>query len=468
MLMDKRYYIQMRLPFMSPSTERPRRGLLTAEILLAIAIVMIAAIACSLIANNDDQKRSVDDKGVCSGDIHWQLFSDGDLVISGSGDMDDYTDADGQPWYDHRGEIVKVTVSEGITSIGDRAFEFFGHMVSITLPSTLTSIGEDAISYCTELQTVTIPDKVTSIGEYAFRYTGITSISIPDGVTAIERGTFLYCYDLSAADIPDSVTSIGAEAFLGCIDLEDVYITGSLTAVSADAFTDTHLKESDGSTPAIIDTEHLKGAYFKDCVKTAVGLSIDGRVCSIASDTQSASITAGDVTYIKKKASVDSEAYLRFSLKDDMSATFGKDAIMSIGDSGATASVEPVDKSSLDETTKKLVGDCPVFRLSYSGMDPGDGKVRVSVPCTIPEGRTADGLKAFIVENGEVTGSCACTFADGKATFDTDGASTFYIDYGSTPNDGKKDDGFPVWIAVIAGIAAVVVIAGMVLIRKRK
>lgn len=64
--------------------------------------------------------------------------------------------------------VKKVTLNNGVTSIGDYAFQFCSSLNSITIPSSVTSIGEDAFYECSSLTSITIPSSVVSIGEGAF------------------------------------------------------------------------------------------------------------------------------------------------------------------------------------------------------------------------------------------------------------------------------------------------------------
>ena len=59
---------------------------------------------------------------------------------------------------------------------------------------TDTSIGDSAFSRCFKLTSITIPDGVTSIGDYAFEECSITSITIPNSVTSIGDRAFSECY----------------------------------------------------------------------------------------------------------------------------------------------------------------------------------------------------------------------------------------------------------------------------------
>ena len=96
-------------------------------------------------------------------------------------------------------------------------------MTSITIPEGVTSIGEKAFDDCEGLTSITIPEGVTSIGDRAFSYcSGLTSITIPKGVTAIGYRTFSRCSNLTSITIPEGVTAIGEEAFSYCSGLTSI------------------------------------------------------------------------------------------------------------------------------------------------------------------------------------------------------------------------------------------------------
>ena len=68
-----------------------------------------------------------------------------------------------------------------------------------------------------------IPDGITSIGNYAFDgRKGLRNIEIPSSVTGIGAQAFYDCDGLTSIEIPAGVTSIGAQAFEDCSGLTSV------------------------------------------------------------------------------------------------------------------------------------------------------------------------------------------------------------------------------------------------------
>ena len=64
--------------------------------------------------------------------------------------------------------INKVVIPEGVTRIGNGAFDNCKRLLDVSLPSTLTEIGGWAFRDCTALTSIVIPIGVTTIGTWAF------------------------------------------------------------------------------------------------------------------------------------------------------------------------------------------------------------------------------------------------------------------------------------------------------------
>ena len=178
-----------------------------------ISLFMTVIMIFSVVISTDMLSVSATDNS----NIKWSFNSKtGTLTISGAGKMDDYNWDNCSPWYAYSSVTKAIVIEDGVTSIGDYAFEDCSSLTSITIPDSVTSIGDYAFEYCSSLTSITIPDSVTSIGWYAFKNcSNLTSITIPNNVTSIGNSAFRDCSNLTSITIPDSITSIGSDAFYG-------------------------------------------------------------------------------------------------------------------------------------------------------------------------------------------------------------------------------------------------------------
>ncbi len=183
--------------------------------------------------------------GVC-GDLTWALDEEGILVISGSGNMGNYsyypTTA---PWYSNRFSIKSIIIDNGVKSIGDYAFYGCGNLTSVTIPDNVVKIGDYAFC-CSSLSDIYItdntykiahtafdgtkwydsqPDGVVYLGKYVYSYKGEmpvdTSIVLNNAI-GIADYAFSDCENLSELTIGENVKYIGSYAFKNCVNLKTV------------------------------------------------------------------------------------------------------------------------------------------------------------------------------------------------------------------------------------------------------
>ena len=150
--------------------------------------------------------------------LTWKLYEDGTLNISGKGAMKNYNYYDNpSPASQKKDSVKKVVIEDGVTSIGNSAFDSCSNLTSITIPDSVSSIGNFVFYGCSSLTSITLSNNITNIGNSAFAgCSSLTSITIPDRVTSIEKYAFYNCSGLTSITIPDSVTSIGESAFRNC------------------------------------------------------------------------------------------------------------------------------------------------------------------------------------------------------------------------------------------------------------
>ena len=120
------------------------------------------------------------------------------------------------------------SIPNGVTTIGDNAFESCTNLTNVVIPDSVTSIGDCAFEACINLTNVVIPDSVTSIGDYAFAFcTNLTEIIIPEGMKEIPRQSFDSCSQLTSIVIPNSIETIGEWAFSNCYNLTEIIFNGT-------------------------------------------------------------------------------------------------------------------------------------------------------------------------------------------------------------------------------------------------
>lgn len=206
----------------------------------------------------------------------------GKLVISGTGDMQDYVLNHDSP-FNNNCSIKTIDIENGVTSISRNAFDGCVGLTDITIPNSVKRIGDSAFNGCMNLKSITIPKSVVELGLvfsdeaiYAFQgCTGLTKIEvdsdnpnfccdergalftknkeillfypigseeksyiIPNTVTIIARSAFKENTVLTNVVIPEGVKYIGAGAFRNCTQLTDIVIPDSVSFIGAYSFGD--------------------------------------------------------------------------------------------------------------------------------------------------------------------------------------------------------------------------------------
>ena len=175
--------------------------------------------------------------GRCGTNITWEFTADNELIISGTGSINNYTAVKPAPWNRLKSKVVKITITGDIYSIGSMTFSSCKNATEVTIPSTVSNIGKKAFSGCKKLKEITLPEKLTTIGDMAFaNCTALKEITIPDRVAQINEGAFSGCKSITSLTLGDRVSIIQEAAFENCVRLEELKLPESLKEIGDYAF----------------------------------------------------------------------------------------------------------------------------------------------------------------------------------------------------------------------------------------
>jgi len=159
------------------------------------------------------------------------------------------------------GNEARVTVPEGITVIGERAFAGNEAVGKLILPESVIEIQREAFADCLLLQTLNFPKGLKKIGVSAFEgCVKLLRAEIPEKITVlrdsvfsrcrklgqvvfagnelrnIEKQAFYDCFKLSDLNFPESLEKIGDLAFYQCHGLRRLKLPKSVFHIGAEAF----------------------------------------------------------------------------------------------------------------------------------------------------------------------------------------------------------------------------------------
>ena len=172
------------------------------------------------------------DCGAVGSDLIWAFDTSSNiLAIVGNGAMQDWTKAT-VPWVDYKPFLKAVTISSGVTSIGNYAFADCPNLISASIPEGITHIGLAAFENCTNMISAALPSTIVSIGPGAFYdCDGIKSFDLTNNLTEIGSFAFAYCDGISLMDIPGSVKSLGDYSVTFCSNLAEVILRDGVMTI---------------------------------------------------------------------------------------------------------------------------------------------------------------------------------------------------------------------------------------------
>lgn len=170
--------------------------------------------------------------GSCGDGLTWSL--DGDtLTISGSGAMDNYSEASPAPWYSSRASIMRVSLPDGLTRVGSWAFADCTNLSAVTIPSSVEIVGDYGFYRCSGMTILSLSNGLRTIGQCAFEQcSALTDLRLPDTLLTIGDHAFYLCKSLTYVTVPGVVKSFGTGVFCYCENLIRVDVNASITLPS--------------------------------------------------------------------------------------------------------------------------------------------------------------------------------------------------------------------------------------------
>ena len=174
--------------------------------------------------------------------LSWTLSEDGVLRISGNGGMGQLNRNDA--WLSMRAKIRSVIIDDGVTDIGESAFDECVFLENVMIGDTINSINYCAFSDCSCLKSVKIPASVHYIDSYAFAgCSDLFSIMVEgnnidyaseDGILySKDKKTLILCPHGKdgTVEIPESVETIAQGAFSNASNINRIVIPASVNNI---------------------------------------------------------------------------------------------------------------------------------------------------------------------------------------------------------------------------------------------
>ena len=126
--------------------------------------------------------------------VSWKFYENGELWITGTGAMPNFTSHKDQPWYYTFGnQIKKIIIGKDITAVGNYAFCYAQNVTEVVFEegSQLTGIGVLSFFNLPKVKSVVLPETITSIATYAFGDCfALESLYVPAATSSIYKTAF--------------------------------------------------------------------------------------------------------------------------------------------------------------------------------------------------------------------------------------------------------------------------------------
>lgn len=221
------------------------------SILLAVLMIVLSMpLAWALTEKKLAHETREVTSGNCGDYVVWTFDeASSKLTISGSGEMwnssgemwystdgknGDWPREEFEKWQGLCGKVKTVIFEEGVTSVGDYAFEpvesTYQQIQEVVLSDSVINIGIGAFEGCFKMKKISFSNHLSMIKEAAFIYClSLSELKLPESLKIIGEGAFEICLGLGSISVPASVEYVSSHAFSNLPFLEKIEILGRNT-----------------------------------------------------------------------------------------------------------------------------------------------------------------------------------------------------------------------------------------------
>jgi hypothetical protein len=242
--------------------------------------------------------------------------------------------------------LRSITIPNSVTSIGDWAFYNCTSLEKVIISDLSAwcciSFGEGPsnplfyanhlyLGESTEITDLVIPDGITKIGNHAFeRCSGITSVTIPNSVITIGENSFYGCDGLKLLTIGSDVVDIYKQAFAYCKELTEVYCYAKKIPYTVQIFNNSFVEYATLYVPASLIEQYKVKAPWSGFGKIEILNYIDGIYYNLNGDE--AEVTYRDDNYNSYSGTVIIPESITYRGKNFSVTKIGDNAFRSCSD----------------------------------------------------------------------------------------------------------------------------------------
>ncbi len=300
-----------------------------------------------------------------------------------------------------------------VYGISAGAFKDSEKLETVTIPDGYKVVGDSAFEGCTALETVTFEGaSLEKINYLAFSgCTSLTTVTFGgEGLTFIGASCFENCHSLASINLPNSVQTIESKAFKQCNALNISKTPDSLEVLSQEVFAFTAIKSIDVSGVTAIYNQAFWGTTTLETVLHPENLTYVASYCFgslLSAFEQYATAWLKNTHEISKYRDVEGS-----------SVTYLGNVLVYVSPVGVGTKPLP---TYIKQTTTVIAGEAfsdvsnatayfigfnpPKYGTNAFGAQTSNSNVtRPTVDVVVPQGKTADYARAFLITNVDEEG----------------------------------------------------------------